>query len=376
MVNEALGNIIKMTPFKTGISLLAFTLLAACELPRGAAIESEVLSAQQGEPADFAVEPVSRDNIDRIAAWPATGWHGHYHWFNATRGSSSLRIKPGDELALTIWDSSENSLLIGAGLRQTEIQELIVSPSGTVFVPYIGDLVVSGMTQSQARKAIQSELEEISNSAQVQLLLTQGPNSSVDVIGGVETPGSYPLENQNTSLLSLLAKAGGVDPALRNPLAQLTRAGKTYQIPVTSLLAKPNRNVILRGNDQIVFLPDDRYFVALGATGTEAQVFFPQEHVSAIEALSLIGGLNDARGNPKGVLILREYPENAVKPNGPLNARTIFTLDLTTADGLFAARNFNINPQDIVLATESPVNSAQTILGLMGSALGVGRGLR
>ena len=41
------------------------------------------------------------------------------------------------------------------------------------------------------------------------------------------------------------------------------------------------------------------------------------------------------------------------------------------ADGLFAARKFEINPRDTVLATESPVNAARTILGLLGTAIGV-----
>ena len=48
----------------------------------------------------------------------------------------------------------------------------------------------------------------------------------------------------------------------------------------------------------------------------------------------------------------------------------IFSLDLTTADGLFAARNFLINPNDTVLATESPVVAVRTVLSLFGAALG------
>jgi polysaccharide biosynthesis/export protein len=49
----------------------------------------------------------------------------------------------------------------------------------------------------------------------------------------------------------------------------------------------------------------------------------------------------------------------------------VFTLDLTSADGLFSAGQFRIHSGDLVYATESPVTRAQTILSLIGSAFGV-----
>jgi len=51
--------------------------------------------------------------------------------------------------------------------------------------------------------------------------------------------------------------------------------------------------------------------------------------------------------------------------------RVVFTLDLTSADGLFSAGIFHIMPGDLVYATESPVNAASTVLGLLGTVLGV-----
>jgi len=56
---------------------------------------------------------------------------------------------------------------------------------------------------------------------------------------------------------------------------------------------------------------------------------------------------------------------------GPADSRVIFAVDLTSADGLFSAGRFRIMPRDLVLATESPVTSARTILGLFGATLGI-----
>jgi polysaccharide export outer membrane protein len=89
-----------------------------------------------------------------------------------------------------------------------------------------------------------------------------------------------------------------------------------------------------------------------------------------------MGGLSAARADPKGILVLRDYPLSAlnVRP-GPALPQVVFTLDLTDADGLFAARVFPINPGDTILATESPVTRVQTIMALVGSVVGFGTSL-
>jgi polysaccharide biosynthesis/export protein len=49
----------------------------------------------------------------------------------------------------------------------------------------------------------------------------------------------------------------------------------------------------------------------------------------------------------------------------------VFTLDLTTADGLFSAGQFPILSGDLVYATESRLSSTQSILSVLGSSLGL-----
>jgi polysaccharide export outer membrane protein len=98
---------------------------------------------------------------------------------------------------------------------------------------------------------------------------------------------------------------------------------------------------------------------------------FTRDKMSAMDALAVIGGVNDARADPKGLLILREYPASAVKPGGPSNSRVVFTVDLTNIDGIFSARNFQINPNDLVMATEAPINDVLTVSSIIGRFLGL-----
>ena len=75
------------------------------------------------------------------------------------------------------------------------------------------------------------------------------------------------------------------------------------------LLKDPKKNVIVRGGDQVIVSENDRFFVALGASETEKLVYFDRENISVVEAMSSLGGLQDLRANPQGVLLLREYPK-------------------------------------------------------------------
>lgn len=342
-------------------------------MPRGAALQSEILSESEEETPSFAVVAVTRAEIPRITKWPATGWHGHYHWIDHQRGPSSQIIQSGDMVDLIIWDSQDNSLLTSPAQKSVEMRGLQVSSAGTIFIPYINDVVIRGLTQDAARTRIQGKLEQIVPSAQVQLTSAQGMRNSIDIIGGVNKPGTFPLRSRDMTILNAISQGGGVAASLRFPIVRLIRGGSTFTIPAKSLYENASKNTTLRGNDKIIVEEDPRIFTALGATGIENVIPFNKEHVSALEALSLLGGISETRANPKGVLILREYAASQVNSmRGPIMQQVIFTIDLTSADGLFAARNFQINPNDTVLATESPITAARTILGLFGSALGLG----
>ncbi len=354
--------------------MAALILLGACSLPRGAALQSEITAAETDELASFQVVPVSRANVRGLADWPDTGWHGHYHWFESRQGPASPLIRTGDQVTLTIWDSQDTSLLTAPDQRNVVLPDMTVSAAGTIFLPYVDEVRVRGLTPDAARRRVQSELEVIVPSAQVQLQHAPGHQNAVDAVRGVASPGKYPLPDRNYSILTLLSEAGGISTSLRNPLVRVIRGGKTYEIRASTLLENASRNVILQGGDKIVVDEDNRSFIALGATGTEQLVYFEQEHLTTLEALAIVGGLSDNRADLEGVLILREYPASALRgdDSGPQKDQVVFTFDLTSAEGLFAARNFGVNPDDVVIATESPITSARTILGLVGSVVGIG----
>ena len=359
------------------IGLLCATIfLTACgNLPRGAGLQNEVLKVKQDEEyiADsFAVAEVTRAMLPVYAEWPRVNDY-HYSWIKRQKQPANRIIAPGDTVSVVIWDNEENGLLTSATERSVSMPDLRVSSGGRIFLPYVDEVKISGMSPEHAREVIQEKYEAVTPAAQVQLSLVEGRAREVSLVGGVGSPGTFPLPDQDYTVLSLLSAGGGVDDGLENPQIRLHRSGKIYGTSVARLYDTPSLDTTLRGGDKVIVQGDSRYFLSLGATGTEARHVFPKDHLTAIEAMSIIGGVSDTRADPKGILVLREYPAKYVDPlkAGPPNARMVFTIDLTTADGLFSAGQFRIQPGDLVYGTESPVTQARTIFGLIGSAFGV-----
>lgn len=364
-----------MKPFMKFALLLSLVLgLAACgRLPAGAPASNEIINQVQEEQGEFAIYMVNRAFLPTVQQWPATGKQERLSWLPRSQGAETQIIHAGDTLRLQIWDNSENSLLTTDLQRSVPLENVRVASNGTVFVPYIGDVSVVGLTPELAREQLQSDLEVIAPSAQVQLQMIEGRGNSVELVGGVIKPGSYPMPDRNYTVRSLLSDGGGVDRALNNPQIRLVRGNAIYGTSVEKLLDNPSFDTLLRAGDQVFVEADKRYFLSFGATGEEDLHIFTRDELSAMDAVSLIGGVNERRADPKGLLILREYPPSAVSPGtrGPRNTRTVFSIDLTTFDGLFSARNFPIQPDDLVMATESPINDVLTISNIVGNFFGI-----
>lgn len=359
----------------------ALAALAACDnLPRGAALQSEVLAVAEGVEEglvapDFGVVPVTRATLAFLDDWPATGPRG-YGWIERRDQPASLLIAAGDTVSVTVWDADENSLLAGAGQRAVPLQDMQVSSSGSIFLPFVGTIRIAGMSPQSARDRIEEAYADTISSAQVQLSVVPGRANTANLVAGVAAPGVYPLEDRNVSILSLLSLGGGVNPGLENPQVRLFRGSEVYGIALDRLYDNPRLDTTLVGGDRVIVEAEERVFLSLGAAGSESRHLFPQDHLSALEAIAIIGGVQDSRADPQGILILRAYPGAAVRVDGrtgPPQDRMVFTIDLTTADGLFSAGAFRIMPNDLVYATESPVTAVQSILAIFGSAVGAVR---
>ena len=343
-------------PRAFGVMMLTVSAIAltGCAIPRAAATPQEVLRGTEAEDSAVQVISVNREALTELRQWPRPAGSVRHNWPSTGAQATARLIRAGDSISLAVWDSQQDSLLASPEQRMVQMQNLTVSQNGRIFVPYVGEVRVSGMSPDAARRDIESQMRVIVPDGQIQLSHSPGSANSIDVVTGVASPGRIPMPESSPSILSVLAQAGGIAPSLRNPLVRLNRGGHGYAIPARVLFAEPSRDIMLRGGDRILVEEDQRNFIALGASGNQEVVYFAREEITALDALSSVGGLSSDRANLRGLMILREYPQSALgQAKGPTKDNVIFTFDLSNAEGLFAASNFHIAPGDVVLATES-----------------------
>ena len=358
------------------VSVLSVT---GCTIPRGAGFETEFLATAttNGEAeANYQVVRVGPDTMTMLEHWPSLR-NTSNKWIKHVEQPASYLLAPGDIVNVSVWDTDDNGLLTAGG-RIATLQGTKIASNGTIFLPFVGDVRVAGMSESHAREHIENLYLDTIPAAQVQIIVEPGRVNTVNFLSGVGGPGIYPLADRNVSLMTAISIAGGVNPSFENPQISLFRAGQTYKTSIEKLFSNPRLDTTLVAGDQVIIKDDERQFLSLGAAGAQAVHPFTKETISAVEALSVIGGIDSGRANPKGILVLREYPVSALRndTSGPNKDEVIFALDLTTAEGLFSARNFELADGDLVYVTESIITSAQTIFGLIGTVLGLSEKLQ
>lgn len=363
-----------------GISRRAFLAsgsalaLSGCAVARGAPTRSEVIKGADDDDAGFMLELVTRERLALYPQWGDRDAKSRTGWPNGGTTPTDQRLAPGDTLGVRVWDAEETSLLSGTDTPFADIANVVVTSSGHITLPYVSRVHVSGLTLDGARERIQEQMTTISPSAQVQLEVREGRRNSVEMVGGVKTPGTYPLTERNLPLSSLIAAAGGVDGALENPQVQLTRGSNVYRRSLEHVLSTPANDPPLQGGDRVLISADSRTFKALGAANREEVIRFDAPKVSALRALSMMGGMSDTRADPRGILVLRSYPyATGGQPYGSHHTRVVFSFDLTNAEGLFNADEFALQSDDIVMATQAPATTTTRVLALMGGFFGLGR---
>ncbi len=284
-------------------------------------------------------------------------------------------IRPGDVLAITVWENVDQGILASAGANATTLDEVQVDGAGFIFVPYAGRIRAAGNSPEALRRTITRLLESQTPDPQVLVRRAAGDGATVSVIGSVGGQGVYAIERPTRTLTAMLARAGGV--TIEPEIAQITviRNGQRGMIWLPDLYADPRNDIALRPDDRILVEEDARAFTAIGATGGQARVTFESQELSAIEAVAQVGGLNATIADPTGIFVFRDEPAeiaNNVLGRSDLvgDQRLVYLINLTEPSGVFVARDFLIRDEDTIYVTEAPFVQWQKILSAITGTIG------
>lgn len=351
-----------------------FVLLVAvgsCGLPRAGPNKREIFSSSVQRQGDAFIVTVNDRVIQYTSVAPVFEFDPNFT--GAGKVGSDI-IRPGDVLGLTIWENVSDGLLAGVGQNSSNLQEIQVDATGSIFVPYAGRIKAAGNTPDQLREIITKKLDAQTPDPQVLVRRLAGDGSAVSVMGGVAGQGVYPIEAATRTLSSMLAKAGGVTIEPEVAQIKVTRGSQTGTVWLADLYSNPKSDIALRPGDKIFVEQDRRSFTALGATGTQTRVPFTTQKLNAIEAIAQVGGLSSNLADPTGVFIFRDEPAeiaNAVLGRNDLVGpqRFAYVLDLTEPNGMFAGRDFLIRDGDTVYVTEAPFVQWNKTLSVLNSGL-------
>jgi polysaccharide biosynthesis/export protein len=352
--------------------LLVFSMVAGCGLPRSGPNKSEIFKGSVLEKGDAFVVSVNSRVTEATAVLPSYGFSDSFLKAGIV-GSDT--ISPGDKLAVTVYENVKDDPLLGnSGQRQSQISDLDVDGAGYIFIPYAGRIKAAGQTPEGLRQAIARKLDTQTPDPQVIVRRVAGDGATVTVSGAIGSQGVFPIERPTRTLSAMIARAGGIVIDPETAIIHITRNGQTGKVWLVDLYENPALDIALRPGDKITVEKDNRFFVTLGATGSQSRVDFKTQTLSAIEALALVGGLSTNLADPTGVFVFRNEPAeiaNAVLGRDDLVGaqRMIYVLDLTQPTGMFEARDFIVRDGDTVYVTEAPyVQWQKTIGAVTGSA--------
>jgi polysaccharide export outer membrane protein len=182
--------------------------------------------------------------------------------------ASDFPIGPGDMLEISVPDMEE--------LSARTVQ---VSATGTISLPFVGEIQASELTQERLREEIRRRLEEnYMYNPQVNLLVREYRSRQVAVVGAVEKPGLYNLASRTDTLLDMISMAGGLKSVAASRInfipAEPIADGKTKEFASlfpTQLANTDPSSLILKRDDPIVIdlklltMGDNRTYLALPA---------------------------------------------------------------------------------------------------------------
>lgn len=293
----------------------------------------------------------------------------------------------GDALEVTIWEAPP-ALLFGGGMFDTRIgsapqvsrpdvlPELVVGPSGTIGVPFAGQVPAASRSLRQIEQSIVARLQGKAHKPQAVVRLTRNATANVAVLGDVNTSGRVPLTPRGERLLDALALAGGTRQPTDRMTVQVTRGRTTVTMPLQAVVQDARHNIILQRDDVVTALYQPFSFTVLGATGKNEEVRFEGVGLNLSQALGRVGGLQDLRADPAGVFLFRWEPADRVRGVlGPLpelpdgRVPIIYRVDLKSPQTYFAAQNFQMKHGDVIFVSNSPTADFQRFVNILASSV-------
>jgi polysaccharide export outer membrane protein len=331
------------------------------------------VSSDERVALDYVLLDINRTVLDFAVS---VGPESFFRTFGSDRGPAPvIRIGVGDVVQISVFESSAGGLFIPAeaGVRPGNFVTLpsqTVDRSGTISVPFAGQIQAAGRSIPDIQREIETKLENRAIEPQVLITLVEQNATEVAVVGDVVNGANkFRIRPGGERVLDVISKAGGTKFPGYELFVTLQRGKKRATVYFPSLVNNPSENIFVAPGDMVYLYREQQKFVAVGALGSSnqtsgvtGQYAFEQEKLSLNEAVAKAGGLLDSRANPGQVFLYRmEYREALSAMHVDLSkfprdmkfVPTVYRANFRDPSSFFFAQKFPMRHKDVIYVSNA-----------------------
>lgn len=276
-------------------------------------------------------------------------------------------LAKGDALAISIFEGpGGEALMRSESSGRTDLEEIVVDPSGRIMVPYVGIVAAAGRRTEEVRLAIMNGLRRRTLNPQVMVRVSARRGLLVSVQGIVAKPGAYPLDVSLIRLVDLLAIASIAEPDSEQVRVVIRRGSATNMVRLADVFRDPAQNIALQSGDAVFVTKVREMLTVLGAAGVQGRVEITGRNFSLIDALASVRGANDDLADPRGVFLFRESRVPGARPH-------IYQLDLRDPGALLLAARFQVRDGDAIYISNARFAQTRKVLAVLASTFAAAR---
>jgi polysaccharide export outer membrane protein len=365
--------------------VVSTSLLTGCALfPASGPTPHAVVAEARTATAPYVLVELTPDIVSLLAPQERKGLGAM-----GPRGSvPTVTLGVGDVVSVTVFEAAAGGLFIpNPGSTRpgnyVTLPDQVVDNAGNITVPYAGAVHVAGRKIPDVQAEIVSRLKDRAIDPQVVITLKDQKASQVSVLGEVNGPSRFPITPSGDRVLDVIARAGGPKYPGYQTYVTLQRGGREGTELFDDLVARPADNVYIKAGDTVVVSNRPKRFVALGASGKNAQIDFDAAQMTLAEALGKAGGLVDGRANPSYLFVYRLEDRSTLGLFGQADGGavtdfvpTVYSVNLREPSGYFLASQFYMRDKDVLYATNAPVADLSKVFGLVRNAAGANDDIR
>lgn len=329
----------------------------------GESAASEKADATAGTP-DIAITEVDAELISQLAQ---SRKQQQIELSQLLSGAPlAYAVGPGDVLQIVVWDHPEFAAALGSAQTQSSsrpgdpLAGFVVDQNGGLTFPYAGTLQVAGLRTEEIQQRLSSALGKYLVKPQVTVRMASYRAHQVYVDGEVRSPGTLAVNDVPMSLYEAVGRAGGFSEAADQSDLVLVRGERSYRVNLTQMLAQglsPSRLYLKPGDLLRVVSRDENDAYVMGEVNKPVSAI-PRRtgRMTLADALAQAGSVNASTADAAQMFVIR----------GSLSGTPqVFHLDGHSPVAMLLAKDFELQPKDVVYVDGSGLVRFNRVLSLL-----------